>query len=325
MITLRRNVLIFHQAALGDFVLTWPIALACARLWPTNRILYVTHAGKGALAERAIGTEFRDGEPLHALFSPNISTDAKLPEPAMKLLNGAATIISFVSNGSDAWANNIKRLAPEAELICVTPRPAEAIDQHVMTYHAGQFGANVQLQAAIGQMITHVAASGATARRPAGTRVVIHPGSGGEDKCWPAERFIELAAELKTDGHDVHIMLGEVERERWSSDQKKLIAAAATVHHPADLVELFTLLQTARLYIGNDSGPTHLAALIGVPTLALFGRDNEITWRPVGPNVKLIKHVPISDLPAKPVIEGTKAMLASLADSGTSVDIADED
>lgn len=320
MITLRRNVLIFHQAALGDFVLTWPIALACARLWPTNRIIYVTHAGKGALAERAIGTEYRDGEALHPLFSP----EAKLLEPAMKLINGAATIISFVSNGNDAWADNIRRLAPEAQLLCVTARPAEAIDQHIMTYHASQFGANPQLQAAIGQMIAHVAASGATARRTPSPRIIIHPGSGGADKCWPAERFVELATQLRDEKHDIHVVLGEVEQERWPAEVKQRIASVATVHQPADLVALFTLLQSAKLYIGNDSGPTHLAAISGVPTLALFGRDNEASWRPVGPSVRLIKQVPIDGLPLEPVLAATREMLAGAA-SQQDMPAADED
>ena len=51
--SLRRNVLIFHQAALGDFVVTWPLAVALGRLFPQSRVLYVTHASKGQLAERA--------------------------------------------------------------------------------------------------------------------------------------------------------------------------------------------------------------------------------------------------------------------------------
>lgn len=306
MIQLRRNILLFHQAALGDFVLTWPIALACARLWPTNRILYVTAPSKGQLAERAIGTEYRDGESLHSLFFP----EARLPEPATKLLAGAATIISFVSNGADAWADNIRRLAPEAQLLSINPRPAEPIDQHIMTWHASQLGDHPQLQAAAGQMISHIAANGATSRRAAPSdRIVIHPGSGGADKCWPAERFAELALSLRDSSHDVHVVLGEVERERMPKDVWKRLADVATVHQPADLVALFTLLQSARLYIGNDSGPTHLAAVSGVPTLALYGRDNETTWRPIGPRVRLIKQIPIDALPLEPVVSAAKEIL----------------
>lgn len=321
MITLRRNVLIFHQAALGDFVMTWPIALACARLWPTNRILYITHAGKGALAERAIGTEYRDAETLHPLFSE----DAKLSDAASKLIAGATNIISFVSDGNDSWARNIRRLAPEAPLICVNPRPAESADQHLMTFHASQFDPNPQLQAAIGQMITHVAANGATARRAPGYRIVIHPGAGSIEKCWPGERFVALSHSLKAAGQDVHIIIGEVEREKWSPGSLQAIRTAATIHEPRDLVELFTLLQSARLYIGNDSGPTHLAAISGVPTLALFGRNNEGTWRPIGPSVRLLKQVPISDLPIEAVLEATNELLASLASTTESAVAADDD
>ncbi|HWP39838.1 MAG TPA: hypothetical protein VNL70_02845, partial [Tepidisphaeraceae bacterium] len=59
---LRRNVLIFHQAALGDFVVTWPIAMALSRIWPQSRIIYVTHGQKGALAERVLRVERADAE-----------------------------------------------------------------------------------------------------------------------------------------------------------------------------------------------------------------------------------------------------------------------
>ena len=54
---LRRNILLFHQGALGDFVLTWPIALALARIHPQSRVFYVTHAQKGKLAEKVLGVE----------------------------------------------------------------------------------------------------------------------------------------------------------------------------------------------------------------------------------------------------------------------------
>src|SRR3982074_1768604 len=58
----RRNVLIFHLGALGDFLLTWPVALALGRLHPQSRIFYVTHAGKGRLAEQVLRIEAADIE-----------------------------------------------------------------------------------------------------------------------------------------------------------------------------------------------------------------------------------------------------------------------
>ena len=83
---LRRNVLIFHLGALGDFVVTWPLALTLARLFPQSRIFYVTHGQKGALAEKVLRIESSDIEAgWHQLFSE----DAELPAAAARALAGA--------------------------------------------------------------------------------------------------------------------------------------------------------------------------------------------------------------------------------------------
>src|SRR5215213_3534079 len=91
---LRRNVLIFHSGALGDFVLTWPLALALGRLFPQSRIFYVTHGQKGALAEKVLRVESLDQEAgWHHLF-----TEAPaLPERPAKVLAGAQYVFSFVA------------------------------------------------------------------------------------------------------------------------------------------------------------------------------------------------------------------------------------
>src|SRR5436305_3305952 len=99
----RRNVLIFHAAALGDFVITFPLAMALSRLYPQSRIVYVTHGTKAALAERLLGVESSDIESgWHTLFSdsPNLS------ENPAKLLQSAHSIFTFVSSGDDQWAQN---------------------------------------------------------------------------------------------------------------------------------------------------------------------------------------------------------------------------
>src|SRR3954447_5041861 len=83
---LRRHVLIFHQAALGDFVVTWPIAVALGRLFPQSRISYITAASKGQLAGRVIGVEAIDVERDWHLLHAQGTT---LPEANVKTLAGA--------------------------------------------------------------------------------------------------------------------------------------------------------------------------------------------------------------------------------------------
>lgn len=322
MIALRRNILLFHQAALGDFVLTWPMAMAAARLWPTNRVIYVTAKSKGELAERAIGVEWRDGDGWHGLFTPDVDP-ASLPPAATRTLAGAALILSFVSDGSDTWAQNVKRIVPEAQLICICARPADDLDRHLTVFHAEQLGEKVDLQGAVSQMLRHTAASGAVPRRSAGDRIIIHPGSGGAAKRWPAEKFAAVGQALVDAGHPVSFILGEAEREAISADHVAAFRSIGKVIEPATLVALFDSLQQAALYLGNDSGPTHLAALLGLPTLALFGRDNDVAWRPLGPGVRIIKRVPLESIAVEEVLAAATELLAGA--SAVEATVVDED
>jgi ADP-heptose:LPS heptosyltransferase len=57
---------------------------------------------------------------------------------------------------------------------------------------------------------------------------------------------------------------------------------------PASYVELLDQLNGAAAFVGNDTGPSHLAGIIGVPTVALFGPSNPLHWRPLGPAVRVI-------------------------------------
>jgi len=107
---LRRNVLILQVSALGDFVLKWPLILALGRIHPQSRIIVVTHASKGALAEAALHVESADiEEGWHVVFS-----DAGKPPPerTAKLLEGAHAIYNFISSDD----STLNALAPHAQL-----------------------------------------------------------------------------------------------------------------------------------------------------------------------------------------------------------------
>jgi hypothetical protein len=84
---------------------------------------------------------------------------------------------------------------------------------------------------------------------------------------------------------------GEVERERFSSRERELFAAAGGTYID-DLPTLATTLKAARLYVGADTGPTHLAAALGVRTVALFGPTDPARWAPIGPCVRVAPLMP---------------------------------
>ena len=104
---------------------------------------------------------------------------------------------------------------------------------------------------------------------------VIHPFSGSPRKNWPLEKFQALA-----------VRLGRTMPVRWcSGDDDPPLSNAVRI---PDLWDLACWLARARLYIGNDSGITHLAAAVGTPVLALFGPASDpAVWAPRGENVRV--------------------------------------
>jgi ADP-heptose:LPS heptosyltransferase len=103
----------------------------------------------------------------------------------------------------------------------------------------------------------------------------IHPFSGSAKKNWPLDHFRELARTLE-----------RTMPVRWCAgpDDPPLEGAVRI----DDLYDLACWLARARLYIGNDSGITHLAAAVGTPVLALYGPASDpAVWAPRGEHVRV--------------------------------------
>ena len=105
-----------------------------------------------------------------------------------------------------------------------------------------------------------------------GKQILLFPGSGHPAKNWGLVKFLELATRLADAGETPVFVLGPVERTQ------KMNCDPFPCHHPENLRDLEALLATARLVIGNDSGPMHLAGCLGTPGLALFGPTNHRQW-----------------------------------------------
>lgn len=307
---LRRNVLIFHAGALGDFVLTWPLALALGRLYPQSRIIYVTAQQKGRLAQKALRVESTDMEAgWHALHGDATT----LPPPAMKLLTGAHSILNFANQSEDRWHANVKSLAPSAELITLTPKVPTDSAKHITEHYLDQLTRWPATHAAVQQILRSVHDRGVGYRLLPGGGVVIHPGSGSPVKCWPLERFLELAMRWKSQGQAVRFLIGEVERERWGPEKVKTLCATGTVVEPQSYVDLLAELSTADVFVGNDSGPGHLAAIIGVPSVSLFGPTDPIVWRPLGPRCRVLAGKTLEEISIDQIFEAAEHLKAEKA------------
>lgn len=304
---MRRNVLVVHQAALGDFVLCWPVVLAAARLFPQSRLFVATHAQKGRLAERALGVESID---IESGFSALHADAGPVPDAVLQAVGNAHTIVSFVSDRGGAWRRRTSGLNPEARILEIAGRPPDGFARHAHEHLLDALAEAPALRSAAEQMMRHLATNGLGKWRGGGA-VLLHPGSGARGKCWPVERFVDLASRLRRRGIAVDVALGEAEQERLSADERGALLAASTLRATPTLLDLLSAICGCRAYIGNDAGPTHLAAALGAPTLAIFGPSDERVWRPVGPRTTLLKRDPLGDLPVDEVEAALAPLLAT--------------
>ncbi len=126
---------------------------------------------------------------------------------------------------------------------------------------------------------------------PAVAYAVLAPGAGWARKRWPVDAFAEVAARLAADGWQVVATGARGERDACAAVARPAEGRGAVHTGPVD--ELNTLLASAGAFVGNDSGPAHLAAAHGVPTVALFtGETDPAQYAPLGPRVTVVETGP---------------------------------
>ena len=110
--------------------------------------------------------------------------------------------------------------------------------------------------------------------------VIIHSGAGQPVRVWPLERYRALVALLRSLKYQVLVACDGAQQSWW------LDAGEGDVVVPGNVSAMINLLQGAAVFIGNDSGPGHLAAMLGVPTFTLFGPQLSEWFAPLHPAAK---------------------------------------
>ncbi|MCX8091366.1 MAG: glycosyltransferase family 9 protein [Verrucomicrobiae bacterium] len=124
--------------------------------------------------------------------------------------------------------------------------------------------------------------------------VLVHTGAGQAIRVWPLERYRDLVTRLRAEGHFVQVACDPDQRAWWLQQGESQVATPRTV------TELLDLLDRAAVFVGNDSGPGHLAAFCGVPTFTLFGPQVPEWFVPLHPQAELIEGKPC---PYKPCFD----------------------
>jgi ADP-heptose:LPS heptosyltransferase len=115
--------------------------------------------------------------------------------------------------------------------------------------------------------------------------LAIHPGSGSPAKNWDPKNFATVA-ERVSEWAKILLISGPAQ-DGVEEVREAMSKARPLVADNLSLPHLAAVLKASTAYLGNDSGITHLAASLGLPTVAIFGRTNPEVWGPSGPGVNI--------------------------------------
>lgn len=285
------RALLIHAGAIGDFVMSLRVIAALRNAGADH----VTLLGKPHIADLAPPPDGADEVidievgGAHALFSEEVA----LPAHLAKRFDGIDLAIDMLGGSCGTLRKRLTQ-AGIPRVIDLDPRPRPDWKGHITEQWLTDLRA-AGLDARAGPPAIRIG----NARRhgprqrtrieevsQARSMTVLHPGSGAREKCWPLESFLELATRLREAGGQARIMTGPVEAERWTAQERAHLAAdPQNVVEGCSLPEAAEHIAAADRYIGNDSGISHLAAALGVPTVAIFGPTDPDRWRPLGPKV----------------------------------------
>lgn len=283
---------LLHAGALGDLCLAIQLMLQVPQVRRGGSLRVVSRVDPGDLSRcnPPIQRVSSDGLGMHWLHARDAA-----PPPAPLAAELAGThVVSFLAGPESTVHARLVELRPGAlfsiDPVCTAVEPPHVIERwkrllqaqrmqfEPCIYQRRRTGLQVapEFRAAGRQIVAD--AAGGLGRAPL---VLVSPGSGSRRKCWPLPGFLRATERLRAAGLAVAFLTGPAEREWWGRavfEQLRVVAPLLDALCPADLARV---LAAADVWLGNDAGPGHLAALLGTSTVSIFGPTAAAVWRPL--------------------------------------------
>jgi heptosyltransferase-3 len=292
-----RRILVLRGGALGDLIVTLPALALLRQRWPEAHITLVGNPTAGRLAlRRGLISELlsqHEGRwtPLHE--------PGPLPASLSEWLAAFDAVLNFWPDPDGALQRHFPTRVGQVFLEApALPKPG-----------SGPAAAHFQaVLAPLGLQPGPLFYPLSPATPPSRERssIIIHPGSGSPRKNWPLANWLRLARGLPV--RPVFI-LGEAEVARW--DAQGVSTAGVPTLRDKTLEDLIAELAGCRLFLGHDSGISHLAAGCGARCVLLFGPTDPAIWAPPSPHVQVLQAgADFSTLSPESVLAAAQARLA---------------
>lgn len=274
------SILVCRLSALGDIVLTLPVVSALRESFPNARIEYLAREPHGRVLRSVAALD-----ELRMWPGPGEALPAAVRDRAFDV------VVDLSASGR---SRRLLRGVRAGRLLRVAKQTLERF----WFVHGRWIGADgSRLRPVVDRYFETVAPLGVlrSARQPRfdvaspspDGPVLLAPGAGRATKCWPAERFVEIAGRLATAGRRVRVVGSPAE-----ADLVARVAAGAPDAECVvveDLAELPERVAGCPVALTNDSGLLHVAEACGAVVLALFGPTHpRLGFAPLGPNSRVV-------------------------------------
>ena len=227
----------------------------------------------------------------HRLFLEYLDVDHAFSLPE------ADCTVAFLSDPDGNVNRNLKAYLPKSSVQFFPAFPSEEANLHAAFYLARclkRAGLPVDPNKCLAEAVERPLLKGG-GQAIQKKKIVFHPGSGGKGKNHPPEFWLKLTGKLTSHSPSPSlsksiILLGPAEEQLLPFFTSRLDGGRSEILFAPELEQLQSILSQAPLYVGHDSGITHLAAMLGTPTIALFKNTSMQQWRPLGPVVRVIKN-----------------------------------
>ena len=286
-----KRILVIRGGAIGDFILTLPAIGLLRNRHPASHLEILGYKHITALAEKrfyADATRSIEYSELARFFAKG----ADLPEHLATYFGSFDLIVSYLFDPDLIFENNLRRCgkftfivgparpsSPGIHAALQLARPMETLGLTLSdpAAHLHPSPADRELADAFFRDEPH-------------RSVAIHPGSGGATKNWAATNWSSLGERILASDKAIRLLIltGEAECDTRIGLGKTFGARARHVAN-LPLPQLAAVVERCAIFLGHDSGISHLAAAVGRPCLLLFGPTDPEIWAPKNPGVRTLR------------------------------------
>jgi heptosyltransferase-2 len=292
------RILVVRGGAIGDFILTLPALKALRDAYPQSEIQILGYKHIAVLAEnRFYAQAVRSIE--YGSLSSFFARNSELPAELANYFASFDLIVSYLYDPDRVFENNLRRCGVE-NLLC---GPSSIVENaghaaHQLARPVEDLGITVvDLTEKVFPSIEDRQFASDFLRPLQQPIIAIHPGSGSKEKNWPLENWIALfSREAGLSGAEgkggrrspfLVIISGEADKAQTEQLEREWKSRDVRFAKNLPLPQLAAVLERS-IFIGHDSGISHLAAAAGANCILLFGPTNPDVWAPKNKNVRVL-------------------------------------